>query len=77
MITASKVQDIQNHTCSSERKKVRCTVVGCDKKFFTQITVCVGEMIQFTDEQLAVKSRESYQEISDKVIESIGDIKNI
>ena len=46
-------------------------------KFFTQITVCVGEMIQFTDEQLAVKSRETYQEISDKVIESIGDIKNI
>jgi len=39
MITASKVQDIQNHTCSSERKKVRCTVVGCDKKFFTQITL--------------------------------------
>jgi hypothetical protein len=39
MITASKVQDIQNHTCSSERKKVRCTVVGCDKKLFTQITL--------------------------------------
>jgi len=46
-------------------------------KFLTQITVCVGEMIQFSEEQLAVKSRESYQEISDKVIESIMAIENV
>lgn len=39
MITASNVQDIQNHTCSSKGKKVLCTVDGCSKKFFTQVTL--------------------------------------
>ena len=44
-------------------------------KFFTQITVCVGEMIQFPEEQLAIKKREAYQDISDKVIEAIQAIE--
>ena len=39
MISASNVQDIQNHSCSSKGKKVLCTVDGCDKKFFTQVTL--------------------------------------
>ena len=44
-------------------------------KFFTQITVCVGEMIQFPEDQLKNKSREAYQEISDKTIEAIKSIE--
>ena len=44
-------------------------------KFFTQITVCVGEMIQFSEEQLAIKKREAYQDISDQVIEAIKAIE--
>lgn len=44
-------------------------------KFFTQITVCVGEMIQFSEDQLKNKSREAYQEISDKTIEAIKSIE--
>ena len=44
-------------------------------KFFTQITVCVGEMIQFSEDQLKIKSREAYQEISDKTIEAIESIE--
>ena len=44
-------------------------------KFFTQITVCVGEMIQFSEDQLKNKSREAYQEISDKTIEAIQSIE--
>jgi len=39
MITASNVQDIQNHTCPKKGKKVLCTVDGCNKKFFTQVTL--------------------------------------
>jgi len=39
MISASNVQDIKNHNCSSKGKKVLCTVDGCNKKFFTQVTL--------------------------------------
>ena len=40
MIAATNVQDIQHHVCSSSKSKnVNCSVAGCDKKFFTQITL--------------------------------------
>ena len=39
MIAATNVQDIQHHACSSKSKNVNCSVSGCDKKFFTQVTL--------------------------------------
>jgi hypothetical protein len=38
-IAASSVRDIQNHICSSKDKNVKCTIEGCSKKFFKQITL--------------------------------------
>lgn len=44
-------------------------------KFFTKITVSVGDMITFDEEQLKNKTRESYQKISDCVMNAISRIE--
>ena len=43
-------------------------------KLFTRITVKAGDIIKFDESDLNVKSRESYQNISDQVMESIASI---
>ena len=44
-------------------------------KFFTKITVSVGDMITFDEDQLKTKTRESYQKISDCVMNAIARIE--
>ena len=44
-------------------------------KFFTKITVSVGDMITFDEDLLKTKTRESYQKISDCVMNAISRIE--
>ncbi len=44
-------------------------------KFFTKITVSVGDMITFDEDQLKTKTRESYQKLSDCVMNAIARIE--
>ncbi|MEC7637757.1 MAG: lysophospholipid acyltransferase family protein [Verrucomicrobiota bacterium] len=44
-------------------------------KFFTKITVSVGDMITFDEDQLKTKTRESYQNLSDCVMNAIAKIE--
>lgn len=44
-------------------------------KFFTKITVSVGDMITFDEDQLKTKTRESYQYLSDCVMNAIAKIE--
>ena len=44
-------------------------------KFFTKITVSVGDMITFDEDQLNTKTRESYQKLSDCVMNAIARIE--
>ena len=44
-------------------------------KFFTKITVSVGDMITFDKDQLKTKTRESYQNLSDCVMNAIAKIE--
>ena len=44
-------------------------------KFFTKITVSVGDMITFDEDQLKTKTRESDQKISDCVMNAIARIE--
>ena len=44
-------------------------------KFFTKITVSVGDMITFDEDLLKTKTRESYQKISDCVMNAIARIE--
>ncbi len=41
---------------------------------FTKITVVVGEPIYFTPEELSDNSRETYQRLSDRVMEGISKL---
>lgn len=44
-------------------------------RFFTRITLCCGEMFEFSDEDLDIKGREAYQAIADRVMKEIAGIK--
>ena len=44
-------------------------------KFFTKITVSVGDMITLDEDQLKTKTRESYQNLSDCVMNAIAKIE--
>jgi 1-acyl-sn-glycerol-3-phosphate acyltransferase len=44
-------------------------------KFFTKITVSVGDMITFDEDLLKTKTRENYQKISDCVMNAISRIE--
>ena len=44
-------------------------------KFFTKITVSVGDMITFDEDLIKTKTRESYQKISDCVMNAISRIE--
>lgn len=44
-------------------------------RFFTRITLCCGEMFEFSDEDLDIKGREGYQAIADRVMKEIAGIK--
>lgn len=48
---------------------------GSKKLHFTPITVVVGEPIYFTPEELEPSSRETYQRLSDRVMEGIAALK--
>ncbi len=42
---------------------------------FTQITVVIGHPIYFTPEELEPASRETYQKLSNRVMEAISALK--
>ena len=44
-------------------------------KLFTRITVNVGDMIKFEENELKTKTRDGYQSLSDRVMDSIKVIK--
>jgi hypothetical protein len=44
-------------------------------RFFTRITLCCGEMFEFSDADLDIKGREGYQSIADRVMKEIAEIK--
>ena len=44
-------------------------------KLFTRITVNVGDMIKFEENELKTKTRDGYQSLSDRVMDSIAVIK--
>ena len=44
-------------------------------KLFTRITINVGDMIKFGEDELKTKTREGYQSLSDRVMDSIAVIK--
>jgi len=44
-------------------------------KWGTRITLCVGDLIEFSEQDLAVKGREEYQKIADEVMRRIGTIE--
>ena len=43
-------------------------------KFLTRITLCCGEIFEFSDTELDVKGREAYQAIADKVMQKVSEI---
>ena len=44
-------------------------------RFFTRITLCCGEMFEFSDEDLDVRGREGYQAIANRVMKEVAEIK--
>jgi len=48
---------------------------GSGKLKFSPVTIVVGDPIIFTPEELKAKGRESYQKISDRIMEEIGKIE--
>ncbi len=43
-------------------------------KFLTRITLCCGELVEFSDAELDVKGRKGYQAIADKVMQEVSGI---
>jgi len=41
----------------------------------SQITVVIGEPIHFTEEEISNPSRETYQNLSDRVMSAIADLQ--
>lgn len=44
-------------------------------RLFTRITLCCGEMFEFSDEDLDVRGREGYQAIANRVMKEVAEIK--
>jgi len=44
-------------------------------KLFSRVTAVAGDMIEFTDEELAVRGREGYKQLSDRLMEAIEAIE--
>ena len=44
-------------------------------KWFTKITICAGDLIEFDEEELAAKGREGYQALADRVMAGIAKIE--
>ena len=48
---------------------------GSGKLRLKPITIVVGDLIEFTPEELAVKGRDGYQKIADRIMDEIGQIE--
>lgn len=44
-------------------------------KWFSKITLCVGPPVEFAEDELAVKGREGYQGLADRVMDAIAAIE--
>ena len=49
---------------------------GSGRLSFSRITIVVGDMIEFTPEELAAKNREGYQAISDRIMDEISVLEH-